>query len=220
MKTLVIGDIQGCFAEFEELLQKAAPDRVIAVGDLVDRGPDSGAVVKYFQKTSTAESVMGNHEWKHIHSYRSNTSASYAVRSARKQIGEKNYPKAVEYMEALPAFLDLQEAVVIHAFWEPGISLRKQRRDVLIGITSGETYINRICKQPWWELYDGAKPLIVGHHDYSKKGKPLIYKDRVYCIDTGCCYGNALTGLVLPDFRLISIRARTNYWAQFRQKYN
>jgi serine/threonine protein phosphatase 1 len=163
---------------------------------------------------------MGNHEWKHIHSYKSDRPASQAVQAARKQIGEKNYPQAIEYMEALPEFLKLDEATVVHAFWEPGVPLRKQRRDVLIGITSGESYITEICKKPWWELYDGDKPLIVGHHDYSRKGEPLIYRDRVYCIDTGCCYGNALTGLLLPQFRLFSIRAKTNYWGQFRQKYN
>jgi serine/threonine protein phosphatase 1 len=220
MKTVVIGDIQGCYQELEELLDRVGPDQIVAVGDLVDRGPDSAAVLDFFKTSSNARSVMGNHEWKHIHSYHSKVAGSQAVQAARKQIGEKSYSRAIHFMEKLPPFLDLGDALVAHAFWEPGVPLRKQRRDVLIGIASGESHIHEICKQPWWELYDGAKPLIVGHHDYSKKGIPLIYKDRVYCIDTGCCYGNALTGLVLPDFRIFSIRARKDYWGKFRQKYN
>src|ERR1044071_1966021 len=126
MKTLVVGDIQGCFREFEELLQKTAPDRVVAVGDLVDRGPDSAGVVKYFQETSNTRSVMGNHEWKHIQSYRSDTSASQAVKAARDQIGKSKYERAIQFMEKLPPFLELEDAIVIHAFWEPGVPLRKQ----------------------------------------------------------------------------------------------
>jgi hypothetical protein len=41
MKTLVIGDIHGCFAELQELLEAAGlleGDAIIALGDIVDRG--------------------------------------------------------------------------------------------------------------------------------------------------------------------------------------
>jgi Calcineurin-like phosphoesterase len=220
MKTLVVGDIQGCFTEFQELLQMALPDRIIAVGDLVDRGPESPAVLEFFRSRSTAQSVMGNHEWKHIRAYRAKTASAPAVEIVRKQIGEGGYGEAIRFMETLPPFLDLPEALVVHAFWEPGVRLHQQRRDVLVGVASGEAYIRQLDNRPWWELYDGDKPLIVGHHDYSKCGEPLIHQNRVYCIDTGCCYGRALTGLMLPEFQLLSVPARKNYWAQVRQKYN
>ncbi len=45
MKTFVIGDIHGCCRAFDGLLEKLHPDassdRLILLGDLFDRGPDS-----------------------------------------------------------------------------------------------------------------------------------------------------------------------------------
>ena len=34
----------------------------------------------------------------------------------------------------------------------------------------------------------------------------------MYLIDTGCCDGKALTGLLLPEFRLVSAPAQRNHW--------
>ena len=48
-RTIAIGDVHGCADEFEELLAKLElkpDDRVIQVGDLVNRGPDSHRVIE------------------------------------------------------------------------------------------------------------------------------------------------------------------------------
>jgi Calcineurin-like phosphoesterase len=224
MKTLVVGDIQGCYQEFLELLSLAGittEDSVVAVGDLVNRGPDSRSVVEFFRNTSHAKSVLGNHERKHIRWFHRKTTPAVSMKIARAQFSEQGYVQAIEFMESLPVFIDLPEAIVVHAFWEPGVTLQNQKEHVLVGGTNSEKYIQDICKnRPWWELYDGPKPLIVGHHDYSKQGIPLNHENRVYGIDTGCCYGRALTGLILPDFRFISVPAKRDYWGEIRQKYN
>ena len=224
MKTVIVGDIQGCYQEFLELLTLAgitAEDSIVAVGDLVDRGPDSRSVVEFFRNTPHAKSVLGNHERKHIRWFHGETSPAVSLEIARAEFGKRGYAEAIEFMESLPVFMDLPEAIVVHAFWEPGIALKDQKEHVLVGGASAEKYIQDVCKnRPWWELYDGNKPLIVGHHDYSKQGVPLNYENRVYGIDTGCCYGRALTGLILSDFRLISIPAKKDYWGEIRRKYN
>ena len=215
MKTLVIGDIQGCYEELLDLIRSAAltpQDRIIAVGDLVDHGPDSLKVLQFFRDTPNTLSVLGNHERYHIDSFQNRMALGASQRIVRKQFGEAAYADAIEFMQTLPIFIELEEAFVIHAFWEPSLPLENQKEDVLVGVTSGEEYIQTICEQPWWELYDGPKPLIAGHHDYSGKGVPLNYRNRVFCIDTGCCYGRSLTGLILPEFRFVSVEARENYW--------
>jgi len=69
MKRLIIGDIHGCYSEFQELLSKAGlseEDEIIATGDIIDRGPDSPKLLNYFNNHPNAYSVMGNHEHKHI----------------------------------------------------------------------------------------------------------------------------------------------------------
>ncbi len=224
MKTLVVGDIQGCYQEFSELLTLAKiteRDSIVAVGDLVNRGPDSRSVVEFFRNTPHARSVMGNHERKHIQWFNGEITPAVSMEIARAEFRKKAYAGAIKFMESLPAFIKLPEAIVIHAFWEPGLSLKDQKEHILVGGSNAEKYIQEVCKnRPWWECYDGHKPLIVGHHDYSKRGVPLNYKDRVYGIDTGCCYGHALTGLLLPGFRFISVPAKRDYWGEIRQKYN
>ena len=33
--------------------------------------------------------------------------------------------------------------------------------------------------RPWWELYRGHKPIVVGHKDYTGNGQPFVWRDRV-----------------------------------------
>jgi bis(5'-nucleosyl)-tetraphosphatase (symmetrical) len=67
MSHYVIGDIQGCYAEFAQLLDMIAfdpsRDRVWLVGDLVNRGPDSLSVLRRVKSLGTAATtVLGNHD--------------------------------------------------------------------------------------------------------------------------------------------------------------
>jgi len=67
MSHYVIGDIQGCYAEFAQLLDMIAfdpsSDRVWLVGDLVNRGPDSLSVLRRVKSLGTAATtVLGNHD--------------------------------------------------------------------------------------------------------------------------------------------------------------
>src|SRR5437867_3421359 len=64
-RTLVVGDIQGCCDELEDLLDTVAfmpgTDALVSVGDLVNRGPRSLDVLRLFFRLEGA-AVLGNHE--------------------------------------------------------------------------------------------------------------------------------------------------------------
>ena len=67
MKTkskFVIGDIQGCYKEFKNLLKLIDPNKenkFFCVGDLVNRGPESEKVIEYVLENKI-KSVLGNHD--------------------------------------------------------------------------------------------------------------------------------------------------------------
>ncbi len=67
MATYAIGDIQGCFASFRQLLDRIAftpsSDRLWLVGDLVNRGPDSLGTLRFIKNLGTSvRLVLGNHD--------------------------------------------------------------------------------------------------------------------------------------------------------------
>ena len=65
MRRIYVGDVQGCVDELNELLDRVAfvreTDRLIFVGDLCRKGPDSAGVLRLAIE-SGAQSVLGNHE--------------------------------------------------------------------------------------------------------------------------------------------------------------
>ncbi len=67
MATYAIGDIQGCFSHFKNLLSiinfNSHKDRLWLVGDIVNRGPESLKTLKYIKNLGKSVTmVLGNHD--------------------------------------------------------------------------------------------------------------------------------------------------------------
>tara|TARA_B100000029_G_C17607584_1_gene967974 strand:+ start:7993 stop:8784 length:792 start_codon:yes stop_codon:yes gene_type:complete len=67
MSTYVIGDVHGCFNELRRLLEKINfkkdEDKIIFIGDLVNRGTQSLEVLDFcLQNRSSVTTVLGNHD--------------------------------------------------------------------------------------------------------------------------------------------------------------
>ena len=76
MATWVVGDIHGCYDDFMKLLSRkeiGKQDRIILIGDIIDRGPDSYKMLdwamKNVSKTGRFQMVCGNHEDNIINDY-------------------------------------------------------------------------------------------------------------------------------------------------------
>jgi serine/threonine protein phosphatase 1 len=218
---LLVGDIHGCYAEVLDLLERAGlgpGDEILALGDIVDRGPEGGEVLRFFRERPGACSILGNHERKHLRWSRGELAPAVSQRITRLQLGPA-YPDFLAFAASLPLYRELPEATAVHGFWEPGVPLERQRATVLAGTLSGEAHLAAHYDRPWYELYDGPRPLVVGHRDYRRDGEPLVYQDRVFALDTGCVHGGRLTGLLLPSFRFVSVPARANHWEAVRAHF-
>ena len=66
MATYVIGDLQGCFLSFQQLLKKLSfgpSDQLWLVGDLINRGTGSLSVMRWLmQHQDQVTAVLGNHD--------------------------------------------------------------------------------------------------------------------------------------------------------------
>jgi serine/threonine protein phosphatase 1 len=221
MRKLVIGDIHSCYDELLELIDKSSlssDDEIIFLGDFIDRGPEPLKVFDYLINEVNVTALIGNHERKHINSFYGKTRAAISQNITRMQFGE-NYPEFISHLEKLRNYTETEDAMIVHGFFEPGIPLNEQKDIVIEGRMSGEFYLTEKYNKPWYELYDGEKPIITGHHDYLRNGEPFIVGDKVFCIDTGCCMGGNLTGIILPEFKIISVKSRNNYWSETKKKF-
>lgn len=217
-RAFVVGDVHGCFDELTRLLERAALDEqdwVIAAGDVIDRGPASVEVLAFLRQRPNTIVISGNHERKHVHSAAGSIDPALSQVITREQFGD-SYEEACEFMAFLPYAIELDDAIVVHAYLEPDVALAEQRQTILAGTMSGQRHLRLRYDRPWYEYYDGEKPVIVGHRTYNRDRTPFVYRDRVFGIDTACCRGGALTGVLLPDFELVSVPSRGDYWSQIK----
>lgn len=206
-RTILVGDVHACWDELQELLDRVAltpDDRLVSVGDVVDRGPDPASVVSFFRSRPNTVVVCGNHERKHV---RAIFSRSQEI--TRAQLGPR-YADDVAWMATLPYSWEDEQVRVVHASLIPGVPLAETPEDILCGTTSGTRRLEeQLGGQRWHDLYADERPVVFGHHVVAE---PLVREGRVYGIDTGCCHGIALTALVLPSFELVSVPAQADHW--------
>lgn len=215
MRTFVIGDIHGCYDELMALIAKAGlsdADRLIALGDIVDRGNQSKEVYEYLKNRTNCIVLMGNHERKHQKGI-----LSYAQEIVKVQFGP-GYESFLNWLDSLGYYYETDEAIIVHAFFEHDIALQQQKEEVLCGATSGDRYLSK--KYPegkyWLDFYTGEKPVIYGHHVVGDL--PKIH-NNTYGIDTGACHGGYLTAIELPGFIIHQVKAGKDYWKEAQKAW-
>ncbi|AEI62178.1 metallophosphoesterase [Corallococcus macrosporus] len=213
-RTIVIGDLHGCYDEAVELLDKVgatSSDRVIFAGDLVDRGPKRRECVELAMRH---EAVLGNHEEKHLQQrHRADERLLPDHLETRRVLEAEHYA----WMAGLPHYLRLPEhnAIVVHAGMLPGRPVEEQDAYHLLHaqcIRPPATKSYWPSKAPagwtfWTHHWKGPERVIFGHTAFDA---PLVTEYAVG-IDTGCVYGHSLTAVVLPTWEFVSVPARSTY---------
>lgn len=214
-RTIVIGDIHGCFDELSDLLKLVElrpEDRVIAVGDLVGKGTRSGEVLDRFIEDVRFSSVIGNHDRALRQYWRGEPRRlTKEQRIAARQL-ESQRERYAAYLRSLPFTINLGTHLVVHAGVRPGVPLRLQMASDLTEIRTMGANPSSRRGVPWYRVYRGRRMVLFGH--WPAKSPRL--SPCAIGLDTGCVYGGRLTGYIIESNQFVSVPARRAYSASRR----
>lgn len=237
----IIGDVHGCFDELQELLLKLgysinrvdereknfgfnviAPEnrKVIFVGDLVDRGPDSPSVLRLVMSmvnSGVAYCVPGNHDLK-LQKYLNGKQVQlkHGLEITVKQLETET----VQFKSTVEKFLyglishyvfDNGKLVVAHAGLKEEMQGRGSgavRSFCMYGETTGEIdEFGLPVRHNWAKEYRGKAKVVYGHTPVPE----AEWLNKTINIDTGCVFGGKLTALRYPEEELVSVKAKMVY---------
>jgi bis(5'-nucleosyl)-tetraphosphatase (symmetrical) len=128
MATYAIGDVQGCDDELGELLAlirfDASRDRLLFVGDLVNRGPKSAEVLRRvmaLHAQGAAESVLGNHDFFLIMAHEG-FSKLHDGDTLDQVLKQPDAAELVTWLRHRPLVIEHGEHLVVHAGFLPAWS--------------------------------------------------------------------------------------------------
>ena len=132
----VIGDVHGEIEPLNELLRHLGYNsegkhpkgrRLVFVGDLVDRGPDSPAVVSLvmrLMREGRAQCVLGNHELNILrgklehYNYWFHGNVPEAPESPQSLLSPNQKEEVTDFFRSLPVVLEREDLRVVHACWD------------------------------------------------------------------------------------------------------
>ena len=224
----VVGDVHGHLATFRALLHRlslAPEDRVVCLGDMIDRGPDSAGLVDLLRSHPQVICLKGNHEQMAVQSVQmdgtfeawqpwmkrggKSTYASYIVQ-AEGDLWQAKQTMVDDFiwLDNLPTQIVLDHIRLVHAGYDPRMPLDMQGEKELLWI-----------RKEWFQhegAVDPARTVFFGHTTTTKLGdaagevarsETLLFDGRPAWVgvDVGA-YNHVSPGLVAMDvstFRVV-----------------
>jgi len=220
MQTYAIGDLQGCAADLELLLehidQQSPHARLIFVGDLVNRGPESLRTLRMVRALGErARTILGNHDL-HLLAIACGARARGRMDTMQEILSAPDCDELLTWLRQQPLALLEQDHLFVHAGVLP------QWTAAQVMALSDE--VTAQLRGPYWQEFDtkegpGNPPagylpwfdvpnrktaditVVFGH--WSTLG--LIQRPQLMGIDSGCVWGGKLTAVCLEDRRLVQV---------------
>ena len=211
-RTFIIGDIHGCLDMLKDLMDKIPwspdKDRLIFLGDYIDRGENPKGVVDYIldltRRSSLVECLKGNHEAMLLDFLTGRDRFMFIINGGWKTLESYGMYESSEddsvfpsehrvFYESLKLYVELEDYYVVHAGFKPRLDIKKQTEDEMLWIR--KSFVS--------SDFDFGKKIIFGHTPFKE---PLIMQNKIG-LDTGAVYGNRLTCLQLPEMTFHSVEA-------------
>mmetsp|Transcript_15661 Transcript_15661/g.29689 ORF Transcript_15661/g.29689 Transcript_15661/m.29689 type:complete len:407 (+) Transcript_15661:204-1424(+) len=224
-RILVIGDVHGCLEELTGLVSKATREHnegkqfaaIVLVGDLCNKGPSSAQVIQHVRNQPSWFSVRGNHDDRALAAALGDEEC---CSKPKYQWVNSLSDDDVTWMSNLPYTITIpktmlnnyvssasekndQDIVIVHAGLIPAITLEKQEVKTMITVRNTTVDDNGTVPKAWATLWRGPELVIFGHD--AQRG--LQREDYAIGLDSGCVYGNKLTGMILPEREYVSVDA-------------
>lgn len=246
MRTIFIGDVHGCWDELKALLDKlqaTSSDRIVYLGDLVDRGPHPREVIDTVRATGV--SILGNHERSTL-KRRSKDPAELVPHHlfTMNELSGRDFDYFA-YMDALPLYLEYHDlgAVAVHAGLVPDVPVERQREYLLLqaqrvrppearGRTDWQPTAETFGfgdEHPeakfWTTFYNTRAEELRKEENLGRRSTlpPRVYFGHTVLsapyitpwtigLDTGCCFGGALSAYIHETATLVQVPARKVYF--------
>ena len=212
-KPFIVGDVHGCFREFLALLNKinykSQTHRLILVGDIINRGPHPLKMLKWVRKQQV-EMVRGNHEQAFIEGVRGFRVLSHELEKLKKDMKRDLY-RWIEWLETFPFYIEEKDFLVVHAGLVPKEEPKHSNPHFLMNIRTWDGIGKDIKSEshfPWYKYYKKKKLVIYGH--WANQG--LNVRKNSIGLDTGCVYGRKLSGVLLPERKVVQVPALKSYY--------
>ena len=192
----VVGDLHGHLATFRALVHRMRlqkEDRIVLLGDMIDRGPDSAGLIKYIREHPQIIAIKGNHEQMAIQSLQgqsielnstwmakggASTWGSYIVQ-ANGDLHEAKlrFAEDCAWFADLPSHVVLDSWRLVHAGYHPNIDMDEQDEKTLLWIRRA------FFKHD--EAIDPRRCIIFGHTPTTKFGRSGHLADSKVSLDDG-----------------------------------
>lgn len=216
MKTVaIVGDIHGDVEKLSrmlQLLEKISP-HTIFVGDYLNGMPFGFDVIETLHELRTTRPqeftfLIGNHELDLLEYLRDRDFVKFASRGGlatlNSYLGETRGSVFDAFDSVLPAshrefllsldlFVETDRFLVSHAGIDPARPLVRDPEVLVRGV--GRALFEQAEALP--------KQVICGHYR-QHSGQPMVSTNLI-CLDTGCGYDGPLTGVLLPEGRILSV---------------
>lgn len=208
MRTIVIGDVHGCYEELKELIHTLEAeceynkdtDKLIFLGDYIDRGKNSRLVIEFVRnlqkENKNVIALMGNHE-DMLLNYVDNGDSDWLWNGYMPTMDsykgfKEQFDNDIEWIRSLPLYHEDKHCIYVHAGIDVSKPMKKQTRETLLWIREPFIYGTKKYNK---QVIFGHTPTSYINDDWM----PVRTHNNNIAIDTGCVYGGALTALILED---------------------